>query len=116
MRLPSATHDLLLLFAGPIVWAVHFIAIYGLNGVVCARPGRAGQWAGLAWEAWAISATGVLAVALLAAWVASRPRSEGEHSRRFVRWTSLALAALAALAIAWETLAVFMVPACSPLR
>lgn len=116
MRVPPTTHDLLLLLAGPIVWAVHFIAIYGLNGVVCARRGSAGQWAGMAWEAWAIVAAGVVAVALLAAWTAARPRSEGEHSRRFVRWTSLALSALAVLAIAWESLAVFLVPACSPLR
>jgi len=87
-----------------------------LNGVVCAHPGSAGQWAGLAWESWTIVAAGVLAVALLAAWMAARPRSEGEHSRRFLRWTSLALAALAALAIAWETLAVFLVPGCSALR
>lgn len=113
MRLPTVTHDLLLLFAGPLVWAAHFVLIYGLNGVVCARPGSAARWAGLAWEAWAIAGAGVLAAAVLAACAAARPRSASEHSRRFVRWTSLALLALALLAIAWETLAVFLVPACS---
>lgn len=113
MRLPVATHDLLLLFAGPMVWAAHFVLIYGLNGIACARSGSAARWGGLPWEAWAIVAAGVLAAAVLAACAAARPRSESEHSRRFVRWTSLALLALALLAIAWETMAVLLVPACS---
>lgn len=114
MRIPPVTHDLLLLFAGPLVWAAHFVAIYGLNGIVCARPGSAAQWGAAGWEAWAIAGAGLLAAAVLAAWVRVGPRSETEHSRRFVRWTSLALAALAAVAIAWETLAVFLLPGCTP--
>lgn len=112
MRLSTFAHDILLLFAGPLVWAVHFVAIYGLTGVVCARAGSAGRWLGWPWEAWAIVAAGLVATAALAACVRSRPRSELADNRRFLRWTSLALCALALLAIVWETLAVLLVPGC----
>lgn len=114
MRLPPFTHDFLLLFAGPLVWSVHFIAIYGLNGIVCARPGPGARWLGWPWEAWAIVGLGVGAAALLGACLLARPRSQAEDSRQFVRWTSVALAGLALLAIAWETLAVLLVPTCTP--
>jgi hypothetical protein len=113
MRLSTFTHDILLLFAGPIVWAVHFVGIYGLTGVVCARPGSAGRWLGLAWESWAIVGAGLLAAAALGICLLARPRSENAHNRRFLRWSAVALGALALLAIVWETLAVFLVPACS---
>jgi hypothetical protein len=112
MRPSAFTHDILLLFAGPIVWAVHFVAIYGLTGIVCARAGSAGVWLGLAWHGWAIVGAGLLAAAALGACLRVRPRSEDAHNRRFLRWSALALGALALLAIVWETLAVFLVPAC----
>lgn len=113
MRLSPFTHDVLLLFAGPLVWSLHFVAIYGLTGIVCARPGSAGSWQGWPWEAWAIAALGVLAAAGLGACLAAaRPRAGSGDTRRFVRWTSLALAGFALLAIAWETLALLLVPSC----
>lgn len=112
MRLSTFTHDILLLFAGPIVWAVHFIGIYALTGIVCARPGSAGRWLGLAWESWAIVGAGVLAALVLGACFFVRSRSEDAHNRQFVQGTAMALAALALLAIAWETLSVFLVPGC----
>ena len=65
MRLIStAGHDLLLLFAGPIVWGLHFLAIYGFTGVACARPGAGPRWLGLAWEGWAVIFAGMVAVAV----------------------------------------------------
>lgn len=113
MRLSTFTHDILLLFAAPIVWAVHFIGIYTLTGIVCARPGSAGQWLGVGWESAAIVAAGVVAVAVLVACFFLQPRSEDAHNRGFLHWMATALAALAALAIAWETLSVFLVPGCT---
>ncbi|WP_156385580.1 hypothetical protein [Ramlibacter sp. Leaf400] len=117
MRLSAASHDLLLLFAGPMVWGAHFLAIYGFTGVACARPGPGPQWLGLAWEAWAIVALGLVAAAVLVASLAARPRSGSAQNRDFLRAIALALNALALLAIAWETLAVFLVPGCwGPVR
>jgi hypothetical protein len=112
MRLSAFTHDILLLFAGPIVWAVHFVGIYALAGIVCARPGSAGRWQGLGWEGWAIVTASMVAVAVLAACWRLRSRSEDAHNRGFLHWMAAALAALAVLAIAWETLSVFLVPGC----
>jgi len=114
MRLTDFTHDFLLLFAGPLVWSVHFVALYGLNGLACARPGSAVQWLGWPWETWAMLGLGVLAAAALVACLRVRPRTGPEDSRQFVRWTSAALCGLALLAIAWESLAVLLVPGCAP--
>lgn len=113
MRRSPFTHDMLLLFAGPIVWALHFLAIYGFTGIACARALPAGQWLGLGWHAWVLVGAGVLAAAALLVTVRARPRSESPENRRFVRWVAIALAGLALLAIAWETMAVFLVPPCS---
>ena len=111
MRLPAFTHDFLLLFAGPLVWAVHFVAVYGLHGIACARPAAAAAL-GPAGIAWALAGLGLASLLLLALWLRRAPRSETAESRSFVRWTSLALGALAALAIAWETLALVFVAGC----
>lgn len=108
------THDFLLLMAGPIVWAVHFVAIYGFVGVACARPAPQWQWLGVGWAGWVVVAMGAVALVALAACLLVRPASGEPDNRRFLRWSSVALLALAALAIAWETLAVFMVPGCVP--
>lgn len=115
MRLSTFTHDFLLLFAGPLVWSLHFVGIYGLAGIVCAREGEAARWMGWPWDAWALVLAGVVAAGVLLPLLRARPRSTHEDSRRFVRWTSRALAGLALLAIAWETLAVLLVPTCSDL-
>lgn len=114
MRLSPFTHDILLLFAGPLVWALHFVAIYGLTGVACARPGAAGPWLGLPAAGWAVVGLGLVAAAVLAACLRAQPGSASPDNRRFLRWTGSALIGLALLAIAWETLAVFLVPGCPP--
>jgi len=115
MRLPrpsSAGHDLLLLFTGPIVWGLHFLAIYGFTGVACARPGAGPQWLGLSWQGWVVIAASLVAAAVLLACLRARPRSNLVHNREFLRMTGLALNGLALLAIAWETLAVLLLPGC----
>ncbi len=114
MARATFTHDILLLFAGPLVWAVHFIAIYGFMGVVCARPVPAAGALGVGWAGWVVVAMGLASAAVLVAWLRARPATPVPGNRRFLRWSSLALAALALLAIAWETLAVFLVPGCHP--
>jgi hypothetical protein len=114
MGLSSFTHDILLLFAGPIVWGLHFLAIYGFTGVVCARALPDARWLGIGWSGWVVVAMGVLALAVLAGWLRMRPISPAPDDRRFLRWTAVALAGLATLAIVWETLAVFLVPGCAP--
>jgi hypothetical protein len=112
LRLSSTGHDLLLLFAGPIVWGLHFLAIYGFTGVACARPAAGPQWLGLPWEGWVVIAAGLVAAAVLAACLRARPRSNLVHNREFLRATGLSLNGLALLAVVWETLAVVLLPGC----
>ena len=106
-RLP-ALPDLVLLVAGPVVWAVHFLAIYAFTGVVCARPGVD---AGIV--AWGVTIGGAAAIALLAVLVLGARRAASREERRpFAQQVGQGLAAFAALAIAWETLPVFLAPPC----
>jgi hypothetical protein len=106
-RLPAVS-DLVLLVAGPVVWALHFLAIYGFTGVVCARPGVD---AGIV--AWGVAIGGVVAIALLAVLVLGARRAASREARRpFAQHVGQGLAAFAALAIVWETLPVFMAPPC----
>jgi cytochrome c2 len=88
--------------AGAIVWAVHFVAIYGLTALACARAFPAAV-------PWAIGIASTLAAAALLAIIVSAPRAPD-----FARWMTMALAGLASIAIVWETIAVFTVPACAP--
>jgi hypothetical protein len=95
------------------MWALHFAAIYGFNGIVCARPGWDWTWLGMPASTLGIVASGVLALALVAgfAWKAWCQRAGGA-SRDFIAWFAVGLAALSAVAIVYETLTVWLVPAC----
>lgn len=85
-----------------IVWAVHFLAIYGFTGLACERGfGHAVPWA----VGGATLAAAAAAVALLLRGL--RDRSDFEHA------LSAGLAAFALLAILWEALSVVMVAPCA---
>lgn len=117
MRTSSAssfTHSFLLLFSGPLIWAVHFVVIYGFIGIVCARPPADAEWFGIGLALWGVCAASLAAVAAMAAvciWV--KPRNTGRNNQAFIRWMSITLNLLSAAAIGWETLAAFLVPACA---
>lgn len=103
----------LVLFAAPIVWAVHFLAIYGFAGVVCARPGLQGDWMGLPLLVWGVLAAGAVAIAALALAMRARLRKGAEHGPAFLRQVSAGLAWLALVAIVWESAAVLFFPGCA---
>lgn len=108
MRLSLFTHDFLLLMAGPVVWAVHFVAIYSLTGIVCARPELPRSLV-----TWGVTLMGVAAIAALAAiflWM--RPRVADAAVRRFLLQVGIGLAALSGLAIVLETLPLFLAAPC----
>lgn len=111
MRLPAFTRYALVLFAGPLVWAVHFLAIYGFAGVVCARPAlQAARW-GVPLLVWGVLGAGVLALAVLALAMRARPRAP-EEGAVFLRRVSAGLAWLAVAAIGWESTVVLFFPRC----
>ena len=111
---PSFTRGFLRLFSGPIVWAIHFLLVYGFTGVLCARPAWEVQWLGIGLLEWGIGSAAVAALALLAFIHLGRRRKEAvEINAVFVRRTGAALALLSALAIVWESLPLLLVPACA---
>lgn len=113
MALPAFTRTLLLLFSGPIVWMLHFFAIYGLAGIVCARPALQAGGAGGPVLTWGVLGLGLLAAAAIFAALFLARRREAAAAP-FVRQVATGLGALALVAIAWETTAALLVPGCSP--
>lgn len=99
--------------AGPIVWALHFVWIYGFNGLVCARPGWDWRWWGISASSWVLVASAVAAIALIGAWSWRVWSRRPAHSPvAFELWVTLGLAALSVVAVAYETAAVWLVAGC----
>jgi hypothetical protein len=98
------------MFSGALIWAVHFMAIYGFTTLACARAFATTQWLGIGIVAWAIGAATIIALAAAVAVVVSATRTAPVIG--FTDWITAGVAALAALAIVWEALPVIMVPAC----
>lgn len=114
MATPSFTRDFLRLFSGPIIWAIHFLAVYGFTGVLCARPALHAQWLGIGLLEWGIGSAGIAALALLALiHIGMWRRQAMKSNAAFVVRTGAALALLSAVAIIWESLPLLLVPACA---
>lgn len=89
-------HSVPVTFAGMmaafLIWAAHFGAIYGINGLICARKLDAMELFGLPLASalvLAVTAAALLLVAfvLLAALWGGRPAAwASEEPRRFIRW------------------------------
>jgi hypothetical protein len=89
------------MFAGGIVWAAHFLVLYAYTAFACAR--------GIT-QALPLVLGGAT-FAALAAVTAIIVRAYPQRAH-FVAWMTIALGALAAVAIFFGTLAFTMVPAC----
>jgi hypothetical protein len=114
MATSSFTRDILRLFFGPIAWALHFLSIYTITGVLCARPQWLASWAGFPVASWSVLGTSVVA-AIAIVLVLLLPRAtDGSGESSFISQVSRGLGWLALVAIAWETSAAFLVPACVP--
>jgi hypothetical protein len=113
MITPSFTRDFLRLFSGPIIWAIHFLTIYGFTGVLCARPALRDTWLGISVFSWGIGAATSVAIAALI-FLHSRDWRNILAGRKsdFIHLTASGLGLLSIVAIVWETVPVFIVPAC----
>jgi hypothetical protein len=109
------------MIGGFIVWALHFLFIYGFTGLLCERPGMRDMellGAGIVPAGIGLATIAALALLLLLALRA------GLFTRRieanapltdpgFLDYLALGAAGLSAVAIVWEGLfPVFVVPAC----
>lgn len=105
------TRSFLLMFSGPLIWAGHFLAVYVLAALACARRFAQIEWLGTGVTQWGIGLMTVLAIGAIAAILLAQRRQEGQ-APPFVAWTTLALGWLSVLAIAWAALPAYIVPAC----
>ena len=106
------------LWVGPVVWASHFLVIYGVAALACERPGGTG-WYTQSAVPWLVGAATLLASAILvwtliaALWAKGNQRPQPEpSSRNFVDWLAAAIATLVLVAVLWETLALVWIPVC----
>lgn len=105
--------ELLYLIAGPLIWLAHFLSIYIVNALACARSVLAGLWLGLPISSWIIVAGSAAALAAMAvvAW-RQRARVRARNAPPFHAWLAATLCGLSAVAVVWETLPVFLLTAC----
>jgi hypothetical protein len=112
MSTTQTSRDFPAALLGPSIWAAHFMLVYALEAVLCTTPAPSTD---TVVRAVGMLLTGVALATLLAVLVWHRRRSRrvvGHHlpvSGPFI--TPLIL--LSALAIAWTSLPLFTLPACT---
>lgn len=105
---------IVLVLAGPIIWAMHLLVTYGAHAVMCSQ-GASGRNAEVVVGAATLAALAALAV------VAGRSKAAGAfaregHTRSFLRNAMVLLAVLSALGIGWAGSAIFFLRACQAMR
>jgi hypothetical protein len=115
-RQTSAVAELLLCFAGPLLWALHLFVLYGGVTLACLSTTAPNS---TAFQAFALVTTllAVAAIAALIGWQLARMgRYAGAGHRvdgaRFLRAISILLALAGLLAIVWGVLPVLVLPTC----
>ncbi len=103
---------ILRLWVGPLVWAAHFLAIYGFTALACARN------AGVSVVVWFILAVTLFAGAVLGVTIGLALR-DGRFSpsltglAEFLHGLTITIASLVMLALVWEALPALFIPVCS---
>jgi hypothetical protein len=98
------------MLSGALIWAAHFLALYGFAALACARGFAHTQWLGIGVPVWTTGTATMIALATLLAIVATSIRRW--PSVAFIDGMTAAVAALAILAVIWETLPVLMLRPC----
>jgi hypothetical protein len=98
------------MFFGVIIWAVHFLVIYGFTALSCARGFHTSQWLGIGIVPWTIGVATVVAVVAIGMIV--MPALGTRRAESFEDWMTATIGGLAVIAIVWESLPVLMVPTC----
>jgi hypothetical protein len=102
--------------AALIVWAAHFLAIYGVQATACARGAEA-MVRLVPWIVLGLTAAALLLVAAigLRAWRRlpyGLAGQDPDDEPRFTDWMATAGALLATLAILWQALPALLLPTC----
>lgn len=115
MRTRSFTRGFLSLLSGPMIWAGHFLVLYGVTGLLCARPSLRMQLLGfdiIGWWVLLSSAVAVAAILLLhaPAWFG---RGNGDEETEFATRVGAGLGLLSIVAVIWEAMPALLVPYCA---
>ncbi len=106
------------MMAAFLIWAAHFFAVYGLNGLACARGLDTLRVFGFPFVPFAVVAATALALLLAGAVLMTALLGRGpaaqvrEDPRRFIRWFTAGAAGVALVAILWNGLPALQVPPC----
>lgn len=119
--------NLFSLIAGPLVWSVHFLAIYVFTALACARGFFEVELLGIGIVPLVGSLLSLVAIALIAdalyiSWRrwrgppgdAAPPLDDMDpaSARRFMAYAGLLLSAIALIATIWQTLPVYFFASC----
>ncbi len=110
-----------------VVWAVHFVAVYSMAGLACEQGWQRGRIAGLETVTWLLAGATLLSWLVLAfiarsGWRgrAAQPGADDarcvrpdQARKRFLSTVTLAMAAIAALAVLFTVIPVFLLPTCA---
>lgn len=104
----------MLALAGPLIWAMHLLVIYGTHAVLCSR-GMPGHYSGIVIGSATLLALAVLAIVPVWSRRAEAFGSQGQ-TRSFLWNVMVLLAVLSAFAIAWAGSTAFFLSACLAMR
>lgn len=116
---PSATAGTIVtwrLYAVTLVWAIHFLMIYGVTALACERRFTIAAF-DVNLIVWFIGAVTLIAALMLAVTIRLTVRDARRTSplpalAKFVYWLTIASAGLVLVALVWETLPILFVPIC----
>jgi hypothetical protein len=101
MSEPHFGWTVLRMFAGVLIWSAHFLLIYAFTALACTR----GFESAIPYTVIGATVVGLLVLALIA--------SRAVPARTFADWMTIAVAAIAVVAMLWEALPLFWVPVCA---
>ncbi len=120
MRQVAGFSPILGAVASMLVWAVHFLVVYGAQATACARGLAGASLLGLPLIPAMVLGLTLLALAAIT-WIGLRARhrlrgalsgEEGETQPQFTVWMAAAISLLSALAVLWEAVPALILPPC----
>lgn len=100
------------MFAGPAIWFLHLMLLYGAEGLACLSPASAGSLVG-----WSAAAATLIALAALGFLAASQARlqtipEKPGHDANFLKVSEFFLVLISGLGVLWSAVPVLLLPAC----
>lgn len=116
-HIARSSKELVFPLTGPAIWAAHLFALYATETILCADQ----AWSPPVGQITLIQGTlSVFAVAALGIFMSQQiqlhrgVQHTASATANFLREISIALAAMAMIAVTWSTLPAMLLPACRP--